>query len=437
MTAKFSERAKITKRKVDAVNPKERDVFIWDIETKGFGLKVTPVGSKVYLFQYRMPEHKNAVRLTIGKHGDPWTADKARAEAEKYRGDVRKGIDPVAQRKKKIEEGKANITVTELCDDYVSAIPCIILPKKGRPKKDSSVVTDKSNIERHIKPLLGKKRIGTVTRGDVERFQKDIAAGKTALDEKTGPRGRAIVKGGKGTAARATAVLGAIFSFAVKEGRMAENPVRGVELFKGEQRNRFLTADEMARLGDALTKAEKNGTSETVIAAIRLLILTGCRKSEILSLHWKWVDFEGSCLRLPDSKTGKKIVPLGAPVLELLASLPRIEGNPHVLPSEKENGHLIGLPKAWVKIKKNAGLDDVRLHDLRHSFATVAVAGGDSLYLVGKVLGHQQSKTTEVYAHAQQDPLRAVADRASKKIVAAMKGKGKGGKVVKLEKWGA
>jgi integrase len=345
---------------------------------------------------------------------------------------VKKSIDPVALKKKRVEEAKANITITELCDEYIAAVPFIILPNKGHPKKASSVATDKSNIERHIKPLLGEKRIDNVIRGDIERFQKDVAAGKTAVDAKTGPRGRAIVKGGKGTAARATAVLGAIFSYAVKEGRRTDNPVQGAELFKGEQRNRFLTADEMSDLGEALIKAERGGANTTAIAAIRLLILTGCRKSEILGLQWKWIDFENGCLRLPDSKTDKKIVPLGAPALELLASLPKIEGNPHVLPGEKEKGHLIGLPKVWARIKTLAGLEDVRLHDLRHSFATVAVAGGDSLFLVGKVLGHKQSKTTEIYAHAQQDPLQAVADRASKRIVAAMDGKNN--KTLKLVK---
>lgn len=423
MTVKFSEQAKITKRKVDATKPQARDTFVWDTETKGFGLKVTPAGSKVYLFQYRMPEYKNAIRHTIGKHGDPWTADSARGEAEKFRGDVRRGDDPRAKRTKAIEAAKSNIAVAALCDEYIAAVPFIVLPRKGRPKKASSIATDKSNIERHIKPLLGRRRIGSILRADVVRFQRDVAIGKTAVNIKMGPRGRAIVTGGKGTAARATAVLGAIFSYAVKEGRIANNPVSGVELFKGESRTRFLSNDEMSKLGNALSEAEKAGTSKTIIAAIRLLILTGCRKSEILSLQWKWVDFEGGCLRLPDSKTDKKVVPLGAPALDLLASLTRIEGNPYVLPSIKAEGHLVGLPKVWTKIRKAAGLDDVRLNDLRHSFATVAVAGGDSLYLVGKLLGHQQSRTTEIYAHAQQDPMRAVADRAGNRIIAAMKEK--------------
>ena len=330
----------------------------------------------------------------------PWTPENARTEAKRLLGLVADGKDPAEVR----EDAAKDITVSELCDLYMAEAPFIILPKKGRPKKESSLAIDKSNIERHVKPLLGKKRVRALKSNDIERFQQDVAAGKTAVDVKTGPRGRARVTGGKGTAARATALLGGIFTFAVKRGYRADNPVKGVDLFKSEPRTRFLNADEMARLGDVLGKAEGNGTSKTIIAAIRLLILTGCRKSEILGLRWEWVDFEGSCLRLPESKAGAKVVPLGAPALELLAMQPRIEDNPHVLPGEKDDGHLIGLPKAWAKIKKQAGLEDLRLHDLRHSFATVAIAGGDSLYLVGKVLGHKESRSTEVYAHAQQDP---------------------------------
>ena len=163
--------------------------------------------------------------------------------------------------------------------------------------------------------------------------------------------------------------------------------------------------------------------------------MTGARKSEILTLRWEWVDFERGCLRLPDSKTGAKVVPLGAPALELLASLPRIENNPYVLPGDKAGGHFVGLQKAWERIRKRAGLEDMRLHDLRHSFASVAVAAGDSLYLVGKVLGHRQSRTTEIYAHLNDNPLRAVADRTARTIAAAMNGGEKGGaEVVELPK---
>ena len=417
-TAKKTQR--LSMRTVDALKP---GGLVWDADVTGFAVRCQQK-AKVYVLKYRIAGRQRW--YTIGKHGSPWTPETARKEAKRLLGLVADGKDPADVR----EDAAKDITVSELCDIYMVEAPFIILPKKGRPKKESSLTIDKSNIERHIKKLLGKKRVRTLKRNDIERFQQDVAAGKTAIDEKTGPHGRARVTGGKGTAARTTALLGGIFTFAVKRGYRADNPVKGVDLFKSDPRTRFLNADEMARLGDALGEAESNGTSETVIAAIRLLILTGCRKSEILSLRWEWVDFENSCLRLPESKAGAKVVPLGAPALELLATLPRVKDNRHVLPGEKENGHLIGLPRAWTKIKKQAGLEDIRLHDLRHSFATVAVAGGDSLYLVGKVLGHKESRSTEVYAHAQQDPLRAVADRAANKIVAAMKAKPKEGEKV-------
>ena len=248
-----------------------------------------------------------------------------------------------------------------------------------------------------------------------------------------GIRGRAIVKGGKGVAARTVGLLGGIFTFALNRGLRADNPVRGVKRFPDNKRERFLSPIEMARLGDTLASAELAGESYSAVNAIRLLALTGCRRSEILTLRWDYIDWERSCLRLPDSKTGGKVVPLGAAALEVLAGLPQSKDNPYVLPGA-QSGHFVGLPKAWQRIRKRAGLDNVRLHDLRHSFASVAVAGGDSLYLVGKVLGHRQSRSTEVYAHLADDPVRAVADRAAEKIAAAMKsGDEDGAEVIRIK----
>ncbi len=189
----------------------------------------------------------------------------------------------------------------------------------------------------------------------------------------------------------------------------------------------------MAQLGDALSTAQQDGESLFAVAAIRLLVLTGARKSEILTLKWEHVDTERGCLRLPDSKTGAKVIPLGAAALEALSKIPRIEGNPYVLPG-LEGRHFVGLQRTWERIRKRAGLEDVRLHDLRHSWASVAVAGGDSLYLVGKVLGHQQASTTERYAHLADDPLKAVADKTAGRIAAAMKNGNGGAEVVELPK---
>ena len=336
---------RIGKRIVDALLPGQ---VAWDSEVTGFGVRRQSVG-KFYILKYRVGRQQRW--YSIGKHGSPWTPESARKEARRLLGLVAENRDPAD-----LKADSANdITLSELCDRYLKDAPLIVLPSKGRPKKASSLATDRSNIERHIVPLLGRKRIRGIKRNDIERFQRDVAAGKTAADERTGPRGRAIVKGGKGTAARATAVLGAIFSYAVGQGLVAENPARGIALFKNEPRTRFLTTDELARLGSALADAERGKENPLAIAAIRLLMLTGCRKSEISELQWKYVDFDHGCLCLPDSKTGAKFVPLAAPALEVLASLPRIDGNPHVFPSEKRHGHYVGLPKAWRRLRERAG----------------------------------------------------------------------------------
>jgi integrase len=422
---------RITKRAVDATKPSIRDAYLWDSELAGFGLKVTPTGGKTYLVQYRLGGRKGRTRrVTIGRHGSPWTPESARNEAKKLLGQTAAGHDPAEERTRARREP----TVAELCDLYLEAAPNIILKGKGRPKKASTLAIDRSNIERHIKPLLGRRRIGSIRSKIVRKFQEDIAAGKSAIDIRTGPRGRARVTGGRGTAARATTVLGTVFTFALREGYITENPVRGVELFEIEGRERFLDAAELGKLGEALNTTEAEGLSSTAITAIRLLIFTGCRKNEILGLIWRSIDFERGCLFLPDSKTGKKTVPLAAPALELLASLPRIEGSPFVFPATKGKGHYVGLPKVWSIIRKRAGLDDVPLQALRHSFASFAVAGGNSLYLIGKVLGHSQNKTTEKYAHLDLDPLKPVVNRTAQTIVAAMSVRNGGAEVVELPK---
>jgi integrase len=167
------------------------------------------------------------------------------------------------------------------------------------------------------------------------------------------------------------------------------------------------------------------------MAAIRLLVLTGARRSEVLGLRWEWVDFARGYLRLPDSKTGAKVIPLSAPALELLASQPRLENNAFVFPGDRRGQHLVGLPKVWERIRVEAELRGVRLHDLRHSFASVGASAGDSLLLICALLGHRDAKTTQRYSHLQDDPVKAAADRIAKTISAAMRGK-TGAEVVEL-----
>ena len=412
---------RITKSVVDALKPGE---IAWDSETKGFGVRCQRK-AKVFLVKYRTGGTQRWV--VIGQHGSPWTAEMARKKAKELLGEVAAGRDPAEDR----DEAKRDLTIAELCDLY--------LAEGCTTKKPTTLVTDRGRIKRHIKPLLGRKKIRDVKRADIERLLRDVAAGKTATDEKTGPRGRAIVKGGKGAATKTVRLLGAIFTFAVNRQLCPDNPAHGVKTFQARRMERFLSPAELARLGDALASAEKEGADPFAIAAIRFLALSGCRKSEGLTLRWEpdpegtgYIDFNRGCLHLAESKTGSKVVPLGAPALELLASLPRIEGNPHVFPGKISGGHFIGLQKVWNRMREKAELPGVRIHDLRHGFASVAVAGGDSLYLVGKVLGHQQAGTTERYAHLADDPVRAVADRAARQIANALTPKSDDGEVVSL-----
>ena len=410
---------KLTKRTVDLAKPSTGDVFFWDVDLPGFGLKVTPKGRKVYVVQYRNGGRGAPTRrFTIGRHGAPWTVEEARKEARKVVGNVADGGDPQTAKAEK----RAAVTIGQLCDQY-------LLEGCGT-KKPSTLETDRGRIERHIKPLLGRKRVKDLTPNDVRRFLNDVAKGKTAVDEKTKKRGRARVAGGRGTATRTVGLLGGILTFAMADGIRADNPVRGVKRFPDRMCERFLSPGELARLGEAMAAAEREGENKVAIAAVRALILSGCRKSEILSLKWEEIDFQRGYLNLPDSKTGQKIVPLGAPALELLASQPRIDGCPYVFPGKAaesvETGepmvsHLIGLPRAWKRLRARAGLDDVRLHDLRHSFASVGAGAGMGLPLVGKLLGHRDPKTTARYAHIADDPARAAADQIAQTIEKAIK----------------
>ena len=345
---------KITKRTVDAApipDEGEGDRFLWDTELKGFGIRIKPSGVKSYVLKYRIGSRTR--RLTIGKHGPLWTAENARRQALDLLRSVKDGRDPAAEK----SEAREALTVGSLADLYL-AEGMVEKPNK----KASSWVTDRSNIERHVKPLLGRKIAKLLTQADIGKFQADVAAGKSKADVRTGRRGRAIVKGGPGTAARSLAVLGAMLEFAVKRKLIAANPAKGVPLLKGEKKERFLSKAEVKRLAEAVLGIEaERKLSSTAAVAIWLLMLTGCRKSEILSLRWEWVDFERSCLRLPESKTGAKVVPLASSAMKLLSELPR-EAT-YVLPAAKGTGHYIGLQKDWERVRVRAGLPGLRLHD--------------------------------------------------------------------------
>jgi integrase len=401
---------RLTKQFVDKVaTGKGVRTLFWDDSLKGFGLVVQPSGIKTYLVNYRIGGRLQ--RQIIGRHG-VLTPDQARELARQVLAQVAAGEDPVA---KKRAQRIAGITIAELADIYLTEGPAL------KPnKKASSWATDCSNIGRHIKPLLGDRSARELTQAEVAKFQADVAAGRNRADVKTKKRGRALVSGGRGTAARSLAVLGAMLEFGVGRKLVPANPAKGVPLLKMQRRERFLSEAEVARLADAMAGMESDGTlSRSAATAVRLLLLTGCRKGEILALRWEWVDIERRCLRLPDSKTGAKVVPLGSAALEVFADLNR--HSDYVLPAAKgAAAHFTGLQKDWERVRERAELPGLRIHDLRHSFASFAVAGGVSLYIAGKVLGHKQARTTEGYAHLDSDPLQRAAEMTSRHIARAM-----------------
>ena len=399
---------KITKRTVDALQPGET---VWDSETKGFGVRCQRQ-AKNFVVKYRFGGRQRW--LTIGRHGSPWTADKARERAKELLGLVAGGKDPALIR----DDMKGRPTVSDLCDRYLEDYA-------AHHKKASSAKTDKSNIDNHVKPLLGRTLVADVTTADIEAFKLAVRKGKAASGRKMGPRGGSTVTGGTGVANRCLALVSKMLSLAERWGLRPpnSNPVVHVERYPENPMERFLADGELARLAEVLNAAESDSTeSPFLIAAIRLLIFTGARVGEILALQWRQVDFDRGMLHLPDSKTGRKPIFLSPPALEVLAALPRVEGNPHVIVGFKEGAALVNVRKPWGRIRKRIGLDDVRLHDLRHTFASSAAAGGLSLPMIGRLLGHTQSVTTQRYAHLAADPIHAASDVVGLRIAAAMRG---------------
>jgi integrase len=405
-------RAKITKRIVDASQPQSATYLIRDAEIKGFVLVVTPAGAKSYAVDYRAGSGRRAVkrRLTIGKHGSPWTPYMARAEAKRLLAEVVAGRDPATARQKE----RNALTFGDLIDLYLS--------EGAAHKKASTLRADRGRIEHHLRPLLGKLRVDSAGRAEIERMRNAVASGRTAEKVESGQNRRAgsIATGGRGAAAQCVALVSSIYAFAIGRGFCAENPARGVKKAPVRKIERFLSEAEIARLAEVLDAEMQRSGNPYPSSAIKLLLLTGCRKGEITNLRWDHVDFERGCFRLPDSKTGAKVVYLNVPTRALLQKLPRMAGNPRVIPGMRSGGAGPAIDKTWSRVRNAAGLADVRLHDLRHSFASVGVADGLSLPVIGALLGHKHAATTARYAHLAADPLRVANDAVGARIAAAM-----------------
>lgn len=405
--------SKITKRVVDAMRPDPAgdDVFAWDAgdgALKGFGVRLKPSGIASYLVQYRNREGRGR-RLVLGRVGE-LTPDEARQLAADRLKEVRKGGDPSADR----HAARGALTVTELCDLYLA-------DAKGRIKP-STLAMDRSRTECHIKPLIGSRAVAALTRKDVERCLTDIATGKTAKPRKLGRTGRTV--GGRPTAARTIGMLGTILEFAKRQGIILDNPVRGVRRFPDNKRRRFLSLDEMTALGKAMRDAVADGENRTGVAAIRALLLTGCRRNEVLALPWAWLDAKARCIRFEDTKTGAQLRPIGTAAANFLASQPPQEDSQWVFPADRGDGHFVGLRRVLMRLCARAGIEGVSLHTLRHSFAATAAELAFTELTIAGLLGHKMPGVTARYAHVPDSALLVAADRVSARIATALDGQG-------------
>lgn len=410
----------LTKRTVDAAHPTGKRYHIWDCDLRGFGLRIEPSGIKTFIAKYRVGGGgRNAPQRiqTIGRYGT-LTPEEARKKAKAVLGSVAAGADPQGD----LSARRREMNMAALIDFYEEH-GCVVQRGKriGEPMKPLTKAYTLARLRHHVVPLLGNRRAKDVTSGDIERFAADVAAGKTAKNEKVGPRKRIIVKGGPGASRKVVRDLSAVFNFAKRSEIVERNPVENAAVRKtDDQKTRFLTLEEVSRLGSALEEMERDGTNIKAINIVRLWALTGCRRNEIAGLKWDEVDFENGMLVLNDSKTGRSMRPLGAAALTLLQQIERTEDSEFVFPADSGEGHFQGTRTPWARAVRKADLPGVTPHTLRHTIGSTAISMGEAMALTGAILGHSNPRSTAIYAHIQHEPSRKAANRVSKRIAAVL-----------------
>jgi integrase len=400
------------------VRDMEPDSELWDSSVAGFGARRQRSAAVAYVLMYRTAEGRQR-RFTIGRHGAPWNPDTARAEARRILGAVASGTDPAADKKAR----RKAMTVAELCDEYLAdATAGRVLMRGGKPKKAATLISDKGRIDGHIRPLLGRLKVGAVTRADVEGFMHAVAAGATRKQKKTKLRGLSIIRGGRGVATRAVGLLGAIFAYAVERGMRQDNPAHKVRKYVENRRERRLSDTEYALLGTALRKAEAEKRPwPFAVAAARFLTLTGWRSGEALALRWTEVDLARRTARLGDTKTGASVRPLSNAACDLLRGLPRMGKGNLVFPATRGDGLMSGFGRFWDKIAAKGPLPtDISPHVLRHSFASLAGDLGYSEPTIATLIGHKGRSVTARYIHAADAVLLAAADAVANRTAELM-----------------
>lgn len=384
---------KLTKRIVDALqHDRGRDVFVWDTEVRGFGIRAKPSGTKTFLIQYRNAERRTR-RLVIGQFG-VLTVDLARDLAKKKLASVVDGGDPSAERR----AAREGMTVAEVCDWYLEEAEARrLLGRNRRPIKASSVAGDRSRIEQHIKPIIGSRVVSHVRLADIERLQADIAAGKTARSRRAGRGGQ--TSGGAGVAARAISTLRSLLNHARRLGLIEQNPANGVRVIASEKLKRRLSAGEIRHLGKIIMQMDREGEHPTGLSAIRAMLLTGFRRMEVLAMREEWIDPEGNCVAFPDTKSGSQLRAVGdAAVIHLLSQASQ-HSSPFIFPADRGEGHFIGVVRVLDRVCTRAGLNDVSPHTLRHTFASIAASLGFSELTISGLLGHAPRGVTQRYVH--------------------------------------
>ena len=374
----------------------ERDTVFWDRELKGFGVRVYPTGGKLYLAQARGPDgpggRRKARRITVGRH-PVLGAEQARQRAALIIARIKAGEDPVPLPLPAKHHGGP--TVADLAARYLErhvAVRC--KPKTQR--------TTRSVVNRHIVPALGGLPLAAVERRHVMALHESLC--------ETPAMANMVV-----------ATLSHMYGLAGDWELTPEdfdNPCQAIPANPERKRERFLTDAEFTRLGQVLDEVSGNGSqiSAGAVTTIRLLMLTGCRKSEIMTLRWEHVDLDRAEMRIVDGKTGSRTVHLSPSAVGVLKALPRAPGNPWVVPGAKPGTHMTDIDGAWKSIRARAGLDDVRIHDIRHSYASRALALGEGLPIIGRLLGHRQAETTARYAHLDRSAVRKSAERVAVRI---------------------
>ncbi|WP_281823679.1 tyrosine-type recombinase/integrase [Jannaschia rubra] len=407
---------KLTKSAVDRLTCcPDRDVFIWDGEVRGFGVRVKPSGTKTFLIQYRNAERRTR-RFVIGKYG-VLTVEMARRLARTHLASVIAGDDPSAERRARNGE----LTIAEVCDWYLlEAGSGRLLGRNRRPIKASSVAGDRSRIEQHIKPLIGSRLVSHLKLADIEGLQADIAAGKTAKGKRLGRGGN--TSGGQGVAGRALSTLRSLLNHACRLGIIKVSPAQGVRIMASQKLKRRLSEGEVRHLGKIMVQMEREGEHPVGLASIRALFLTGFRRMEVLGMKTAWIEVDRNCVAFPDTKSGPQLRVIGDAALLCLAEQAQRSESPFVFPADWGDGNFVGVVRVLDRVCRRAGIQNVTPHSLRHTFASLAASWGFSELTVAGLLGHAPRGVTQRYVHLDA-ALVIAADQVSEGIAALLDGK--------------